>query len=69
MSIAAEAIALGRVALLKRCSRGLSNAYRDYPTDQTYKDLQEIEAWITELGGDVRKSAHTAIIEGKERSD
>lgn len=50
-----------RIALLKRCSRSLSRAYNDYPTDRTYADLQELEAWITELGGDIRTGSHRII--------
>lgn len=62
MSIYDDATRLGKIALLKRVLRELAHLPR---TPALQADMNSLEAWIDELGGDGRTGAHRAIREGE----
>lgn len=54
----------GRVALLKRVLKELAHLPS---TPALQADMNSLEHWINELGGDSRTGAHKVIREGKQR--
>ena len=55
-----------RIALLKRVLKELAVIE---PTPPLKADMNSLEQWITELGGDARTGAHRAIRNALERKN
>ena len=59
-----------KINLLKRVLRTLAQVNRKFPNVRVIEsDIHDLEAWITELGGEARTGTHRAILDGKERKD
>ena len=55
-----------RIALIKRVLKELAHIE---PTTTLKADMNSLEKWITELGGDARTGAHRVIRNAKERKN